>query len=94
MCVPKNAELTSVGSTGLVLGAERALQRFENQNRGSDDVFRRRAMRDLGRQGVLPSESEIAQWQERVIQRELESRRSQRMESAQTAPDGTGAALP
>ena len=57
------------------MGAEKALQRYERQQRSFDNLIRRRAIRDLGRLGLHPSESEIARWQEELVQQELAQRK-------------------
>lgn len=62
---------------GLVLGAENALQHYENQQRSHDNLIRSRAMRELGQRGVIASETEISKWQEEMIQKEIERRRQQ-----------------
>lgn len=62
-------------SIGLVFGAENALQRYEQEKRSHDNLIRSRAMRELGRRGIVASETEIEKWQEELIQRELETRK-------------------
>lgn len=77
MCVVYDL-LTLVTTTGLVLGAESALQNFEHKQRNHDNLIRNKAMRELGKRGIIASESEIQKWQEDLINKELELRRAQR----------------
>ena len=70
--------LTQATSVGLVLGAESALHNYEHGQRSHDNLIRSRAMRELGMRGIIASEQEIKKWQDEVIEREIELRRSQK----------------
>lgn len=70
--------LTPATSIGLIFGAESALQNYEHGQRSHDNLIRARAMRELGMRGIIASEQEIKKWQEEVIEREIELRRSQK----------------
>ncbi|KIK95141.1 hypothetical protein PAXRUDRAFT_827327 [Paxillus rubicundulus Ve08.2h10] len=57
------------GIYGLVIGADNALLSHEAEVRRSEQAIRRLAMLDLTRQGLVPTETAIAQWRaERVRQ--------------------------
>jgi hypothetical protein len=55
-------ELKKVAIAGLVIGAESALQRYENVRRREGNVIRREARLDLARRGLIATETEIANW--------------------------------
>jgi len=48
--------------TGLVFGAESALQQHEAVRRREENVIRREARLDLARRGLVATETEIANW--------------------------------
>lgn len=48
--------------SGLTIGAERALLEYESVRRVEENHARRQARLDLGRRGIIPTESEIAKW--------------------------------
>ncbi|KIJ19921.1 hypothetical protein PAXINDRAFT_166118 [Paxillus involutus ATCC 200175] len=50
------------GIYGLVIGADNALLSHEAEVRRSEQAIRRLAMLDLTRQGLVPTETAIAQW--------------------------------
>jgi len=52
----------SVTIFGLVLGADNALLAYEAAQRHRENLIRREARIDLARQGILPTETEIANW--------------------------------
>jgi hypothetical protein len=47
---------------GLILGAERALLAYEVDRRVAENDIRQRARIELTRQGIVPTETEIAKW--------------------------------
>lgn len=47
---------------GLVFGAEHALLEYEAGRRVEENNIRRQARYDLARQGLVPTETEIAKW--------------------------------
>ncbi|KAJ3761659.1 hypothetical protein EV360DRAFT_37386 [Lentinula raphanica] len=49
---------------GVVFGAERALIAHEAQRRLEENHMRRLARLDLTKQGIVPTETEIAKWRE------------------------------
>jgi len=61
-------------SIGIVFGAERELQKYEQGKRSYDNLIRARAMRELGQRGIVASETEITKWQEELINSEIASR--------------------
>ena len=55
-------EQKKVAISGLVFGAENALQQYENVKRREGNAIRREARLDLARRGLVPTETEIANW--------------------------------
>jgi hypothetical protein len=51
-----------VAISGLVFGAESALQQHETVRRREENVIRREARLDLARRGLVATETEIANW--------------------------------
>jgi len=49
---------------GLIFGAERALLAHEAQRRIEENNMRRLARLDLSKQGIIPTETEIAKWRQ------------------------------
>lgn len=47
---------------GLVFGAEHALLQYEAQRRVEENNLRRQARLELARDGLMPTETEIAKW--------------------------------
>lgn len=58
---------------GLVISAENALQAHEHQKRETETVLRREARLDLARQGLVPTETEIAKWKAERLARHAET---------------------
>ncbi|KAI0346762.1 hypothetical protein BDW22DRAFT_1351024 [Trametopsis cervina] len=52
------------GIFGMVLYAENALQALEADQRLSEGAIRKEARLDLGRRGIVPTETAIARWRE------------------------------
>lgn len=65
---------------GLCTGAEEVLQSHESQQRTEENLIRKKAMQDLGRQGIVASEAEIERWRvearDDLIRRLNEERRA------------------
>jgi len=58
----KGFVISAFAISGLVFGAESALQQYENVRRREVNVIRREACLDLGRRGLVATETEIANW--------------------------------
>jgi len=58
----KGFVISAFAIAGLVIGAESALQRYENVRRREGNVVRREARLDLARRGLIATETEIANW--------------------------------
>ncbi|KIY72934.1 hypothetical protein CYLTODRAFT_387780 [Cylindrobasidium torrendii FP15055 ss-10] len=57
--------------SGVVFGAEGALLEYESVRRAEENNVRRQARIELGRQGIIPTESEIARWRSAKEQADL-----------------------
>ncbi|KAE8224874.1 hypothetical protein CF319_g2295 [Tilletia indica] len=73
---------------GLVVGADTVLLSHESQQRSEEHAIRNRARLELGRRGIVASESEIERWKDEV-RREFYAR-VQREEAQAAAPTGSG----
>ncbi|KAJ7591224.1 hypothetical protein C8J56DRAFT_557053 [Mycena floridula] len=56
------ADTRLVGMVGLVFGAENALIEYETHRRLEENALRKQARIELTREGIVPSETEIARW--------------------------------
>lgn len=56
--------VTCSGIFGLVTYAERALQKLEQEERLREGAIRKQARLELTRQGLVPTETAIAQWKD------------------------------
>lgn len=61
--------VSSASVTGLVMGADNYLLKYESQQRYHENELRRKARNDLARQGIIATESEIRRWK---LQKEAE----------------------
>lgn len=57
--------VSSASVTGLVMGADNYLLKYESQQRYQENELRRKARNDLARQGIIATESEIRRWKQR-----------------------------
>lgn len=72
---------------GFVVGADSVLLNHESQQRSSENLIRNRARAELGRQGIVASESEIEKWKERFVEQKLEERKKRREEALRALDD-------
>ncbi|CAD6893787.1 unnamed protein product [Tilletia controversa] len=72
---------------GLVVGADTVLLNHESQERSEEHAIRNRARLELGRRGIVASESEIEKWKEQVRREYWE-----KQDAAAAAGAGAGAA--
>ncbi|KAK0566455.1 hypothetical protein OC861_003233 [Tilletia horrida] len=74
---------------GLVVGADTVLLNHESKERSEEHAIRNRARLELGRRGIVASESEIERWKEEV-RRDYYARIAKEQEQAtqQRRPEG------
>lgn len=65
--------------TGLTIGADNYLLKYEHHQRQNENDIRRQARNDLAKQGVIATETEIRRWKER---KEAEIKRNEENASA------------
>ena len=76
-------QLLVAGIFGLVTYAESALQKLEKEERIREGALRKQARLELSRQGLVPTETAIAQWKEARMREMAEAEATA---SAETTP--------
>lgn len=79
---------------GLVVGADTVLLSHEGKQRSEEEMIRRRARTELGRQGIVASETNIEKWKDdvrsRILREREESRRNREVEESDRSTSREG----